>query len=111
MNEDYIRLDVAVDSTDKEIEKAYRRKAKEVHPDKNGEKEEFQDLKESYDRIIESRKKENYIMAIEQTISDSFLPMDYMSMGYHNRLNRLNRLNRCNIMKYEEDIINSEITD
>jgi hypothetical protein len=31
MNEDYLRLDVAVDPTAKDVEKAYQKKAKEDH--------------------------------------------------------------------------------
>jgi hypothetical protein len=106
MNEDYRRLDVAIDSTDLEIDKAYRKRAKEVHPDKNGgEKEEFQRLKESYDRVVKSRKQGSGLM------SDSLLPMDFMGMAFNNQmnrlnqLNRLNRLNQLNMKNIEEDIV------
>jgi hypothetical protein len=102
MDGDYIRLCVAIDSTDKEIEKAYRKKAKDLHPDMNGgNKEDFQVLKESYDRIVKSRKQGGGLMG------DSLLPMDYMGIGVHNRLNRLNRLNLKHMMDIEEEIMSN----
>ena len=102
MNEDYIRLGVEIDSTDKEIEKSYRKKAKELHPDKNGgNKEDFQELKESYDRIVKTRKQGGSLM------SDSLLPMDYMGIGFHNRLNRLYRMNLKYMMDIEEEIMSN----
>jgi len=42
-------------STEQELDKAYRKKARELHPDKNGNTEEanakFQDMKERYERL------------------------------------------------------------
>merc|ERR1712139_75221 len=51
----YAILGVDPDATDAEIKKAYRRTAMECHPDKGGDKEEFQELSNAYEKIMEQR--------------------------------------------------------
>ena len=105
MDDDYLRLNVLIDSTDTEIEKAYRKQAKRMHPDKNeGAKEDFQKLQESHDRIVESRKD---VLGVDHQMIDNFLPMDFMNMAHSNKMERLNRMNRSTMeymMDIEEDI-------
>ena len=60
----YERLDVSTDATFKEIKKAYFRKAKEVHPDKNLDQEEaagkFLELHEAYQVLSDEGRRAAY---------------------------------------------------
>lgn len=49
----YRILDVSRDSTSEEIEDAYRKKAKETHPDLGGSSQEFKKVKDAYEIITE----------------------------------------------------------
>eukprot|EP00930_Biecheleria_cincta_P082977 TRINITY_DN72616_c0_g1_i1.p1 TRINITY_DN72616_c0_g1~~TRINITY_DN72616_c0_g1_i1.p1 ORF type:complete len:1274 (-),score=294.67 TRINITY_DN72616_c0_g1_i1:108-3929(-) len=55
-NSAYSILGVSSDATDAEIKKAYRIVAMQCHPDKGGDKEEFQELHEAYEKIMEQRR-------------------------------------------------------
>ena len=105
MNEDYKRLDVNIHSSNEEIKKAYQNKAKLLHPDKGGSSEDFNLLKESYDRIIKQRKKRSF--------NDSFLQRDYINVGLSNRFQRMEAFKEI----FEKDLMNyttnfySETTD
>lgn len=55
----YAILGVSSDATDSEIKKAYRLIARECHPDKGGDKEDFQELNNAYEKIMEQRKSVN----------------------------------------------------
>jgi hypothetical protein len=55
-NSAYALLGVSSDATDAEIKRAYRLVARECHPDKGGDKEEFQELNAAFERIMEQRK-------------------------------------------------------
>merc|ERR1719310_1956721 len=52
----YAILGVSADATDAEIKKAYRLVAMQCHPDKGGDKEDFQELNNAYEKIMEQRK-------------------------------------------------------
>merc|ERR1712217_656157 len=52
----YAILGVSSDATDAEIKKAYRLIAMQCHPDKGGDKEEFQELNNAYERIMDKRR-------------------------------------------------------
>jgi len=96
MNEDYIRLGVNYDTSLKEIEKEYKKKAKILHPDKGGSTTEFNSLKEAYDRIIKEKKKREGM--VKRSFNDSFLQRDYMNLAFGNRHKRMDTF-RENIEK------------
>merc|ERR1712139_456742 len=52
----YAILGVDPNATNEEIKKAYRRTAMECHPDKGGDKEEFQELNNAFEKIMEQRR-------------------------------------------------------
>merc|ERR1719230_725580 len=52
----YAILGVSSGATDAEIKKAYRLIAMQCHPDKGGDKEEFQELNNAYEKIMEQRR-------------------------------------------------------
>merc|ERR1719191_989576 len=52
----YAILGVSADASDGEIRKAYKIAAMQAHPDKGGDKEEFQELNSAYEKIMERRK-------------------------------------------------------
>ena len=51
----YAFLGVSPDSSDAVLKRAYRQKAMELHPDKGGSKEMFQELNEIYETILQER--------------------------------------------------------
>jgi len=55
-NSAYAILGVSSDATDAELKKAYKIMAMQCHPDKGGDKEEFQELNNAYERIMEQRR-------------------------------------------------------
>lgn len=55
----YAILGVSPDATDAEIKKAYRLIAMQCHPDKGGDKEEFQELHNAYEKIMEQRRSQD----------------------------------------------------
>merc|ERR1712048_1158089 len=54
----YAILGVSSGATDSEIKKAYRLIAMQCHPDKGGDKEDFQELHNAYEKIMEQRRSE-----------------------------------------------------
>lgn len=55
-NSAYSILGVSPEASDAEIKKAYRLVAMQCHPDKGGDKAEFQELHEAYEKIMEQRR-------------------------------------------------------
>lgn len=55
-NSAYAILGISSDATDGEIKKAYRIIAMQCHPDKGGDKEDFQELHNAYEKIMDQRK-------------------------------------------------------
>lgn len=53
-------LGIAKGATQEEIKKAYRKKAKEHHPDKGGNEDEFKAILEAYECLSDEAKKQNY---------------------------------------------------
>jgi len=56
----YDKLGVNKDATDEEIKKAYRKKAKENHPDKGGSQEKMTDLTVCYSILSSKDKRKRY---------------------------------------------------
>lgn len=56
----YDVLGVNKNSTDKEIKKAFREKAKKHHPDKGGDEAEFKKINEAYDVLGDKQKRAQY---------------------------------------------------
>lgn len=96
MEEDYILLGINDESSLKDIDKEYKKKAKILHPDKGGNTTEFNSLKEAYDRIIKEKKKREGI--VQRSFNDSFLQRDYMNLAFGNRYKRMDAF-RENIEK------------
>jgi molecular chaperone DnaJ len=63
----YLILDVTGDATQEQIKSAYRRKAKELHPDYYGEdREPFQSIQEAYSVLIDPERRRAYDDTLEQ---------------------------------------------
>jgi len=78
-NSAYAILGVCSDATDAEIKKAYRLIAMQCHPDKGGDKEEFQELHSAYEKIMEQRRltgDDKYTKAGQPEESDHEDPSD-----------------------------------
>jgi molecular chaperone DnaJ len=76
MKDYYKILGVTKESTQDEIKKAYRKLAKETHPDKGGDAEKFKDISEAYDILSDPKKKEKYDNPTSQQFGSMF---DYMN--------------------------------
>jgi DnaJ-domain-containing protein 1 len=51
--EAYRRLDLRAGADESEVRRAYRRKVKEVHPDRGGDEEAFKRVTEAYETLLE----------------------------------------------------------
>ena len=56
----YNLLGISRDATDKEIKKAFRKKAMKEHPDRGGDAEKFKKISEAYEVLIDNEKRELY---------------------------------------------------
>jgi len=56
----YNLLNISRDATDKEIKKAFRKKAMKEHPDRGGDAEKFKKISEAYEVLIDNEKREMY---------------------------------------------------
>lgn len=60
MSSPYDALGVSQSATDDEIKKAYRKLARQHHPDKRGDPEEFKKVQEAYEILSNSEKRQNF---------------------------------------------------
>ena len=58
----YEVLGLKKDASEQDIKKAYRKLAKEHHPDKGGDSEKFKEISESYEVLSDKKRKEEYDM-------------------------------------------------
>ena len=56
----YDKLGISRNASASEIKQAYRRKAKDLHPDKGGDPKTFQEINEAYDTLKDPKKKQMY---------------------------------------------------
>jgi len=60
MQDPYKTLGVAKDAKDSEIKQAFRKLAKEYHPDKGGDQKRFKEINEAYDILKDPQKRQQY---------------------------------------------------
>ena len=68
----YDILGVSSEASIQEIKSAFRREAKQNHPDKGGDKDQFQKITEAYDTLSNPSKKMLYDFSLVQKGSESF---------------------------------------
>ena len=56
----YDKLGISRNASASEIKQAFRRKAKDLHPDKGGDPKKFQEVNEAYDTLKDPQKKQMY---------------------------------------------------
>ena len=80
----YELLDVPVNATTDEIKKHYRKYARIHHPDKGGDPEQFKEIHEAYETLMDPIKRHQYDMDISGT-NYTFTQEDYdMIYRYYN---------------------------
>jgi len=78
----YEILGVSRDATEEEIKKAYRRLAKEFHPDiykgdKKEAEEKFKEISEAYEVLIDQEKRAKYDQIGERVVDETFGPQGF----------------------------------
>ena len=68
----YDVLGVATDASESDIKKAYRKLASQHHPDKGGDKKQFQQIQEAYDVLGDNQKRSEYDNPVRQGFSGAF---------------------------------------
>lgn len=56
----YLLLEIPITATPEEVKKAYRRKAKVVHPDAGGSNDQFSQITDAYDVLSDTEKRRQY---------------------------------------------------
>lgn len=79
----YNVLGVRKDASEDEIKKAFRKLAREVHPDKGGDKEQFQRIQEAYEVLGNSEKRREYDSP--NIPSGNGFPFDNFAFGFFNQ--------------------------
>ena len=75
----YKTLGVSKNATAEEIKKAYRKMARENHPDAGGDEEKFKDINEAYEVLSDEKKRKLYDQY--GTASESQIPYGWGSSG------------------------------
>lgn len=85
--DDYNYFGLSEDSTEKEIDRAYRNAAKELHPDKGGNEEEFADMRRRYEQLKANREEGPNKKEVSQGDPLCWDPADRSSMlRVHDRM-------------------------
>ena len=97
----YDILGVDNNSSPKDIKKAYKKKAKRMHPDVGGEKDEFVDLHQAYLVLSDPTRKDEYDKT-GQTKQINIEEQARMEIGkfFIEILGKINEFNSINIIKY-----------
>ena len=85
MNDLYSILELEVDASDEDIKKHFRKLSLKYHPDKNGSKEQFIELKDAYDILIDKEKRKIYDYQRKFDFLKDF-NLDYENLIYLNEL-------------------------
>lgn len=114
----YKILGISKKATAEEIKKAYREKAKELHPDKGGDEEDFKELNEAYEILSDEEKRAVYDLTKDKKESKKALDtlaIDFLKGIFVSELNKLSNddLLRKSILltvrfKIEESVKESE---
>ena len=73
----YTILGVAKTATQDEIKQAYKRLAKEHHPDLGGDPEQFKRINEAYSVVGDNKKRSDYDYQPQQNSSRTFKTADF----------------------------------
>ena len=69
IQKDYALLGVAYNSDEDTIKKAYKKKALKMHPDRGGDAEEFQNLSNAYQRILNHKQNRQDLSSMQTNVS------------------------------------------
>lgn len=81
MNDYYSILGVERDATAADIKKAYRKKARELHPDYGGDEEAFKDLSIAYETLVDPQKRQMYDIGGPDALRGGAGPMGAEGFG------------------------------
>ena len=85
MNDLYSILELDVDASNEDIKKHFRKLSLKYHPDKNGSKEKFIELKDAYDILIDKEKRKIYDYQRKFDFLKDY-NLDYENLIYLNEL-------------------------
>lgn len=115
MSEDlYEFFDINKDASKEEIKKAYRKKAKETHPDKNKEKrEDFEKANKYYLVLIDDKKRENYDKTgkIDNNNINNTVYIQFLCQLFKNMIDKCDGDFNFNIFDKMKDHINNNINN
>ena len=84
MEENYKLLGINKDSTEEEIEKAYKKKAKKLHPYRGGSKEDFQKLGKAYEEVMKYKKYDPRLVDLNDLLfNDSLFSNNLFQMRFN----------------------------
>lgn len=76
-------LEIPVGSSQEEIKKAYRKKAKTLHPDKGGDSEVFKKINEAYTKLTEQPKNPfNIFIRLPPTVTTLDVHLEHLCLRY-----------------------------
>ncbi len=109
--EDYYSvLGVTEDASQEDIKKAYRKLAKEYHPDKGGDEDTFKKISVAYDAIGDESKRRQYDMERKNPFGDArFANFNDKFSMFGNQFGRNQRPNK--VIRFEVDIVDSYLNN